>query len=71
MTGWFERRDQEVIDALPAERLLIPWSPNCGRPAHVEAESGVPVFVRPQRAFSVQHRATKGRKLNGAPRNLL
>ena len=34
MTGWFERRNQEVIDALPAERLLIyspvqGWEPLC------------------------------------------
>ena len=34
MTGWFERRNQEVIDTLPAERLLIysprqGWKPLC------------------------------------------
>jgi hypothetical protein len=34
MTGWFERRNQEVIDALPAERLLVfspkqGWEPLC------------------------------------------
>jgi len=34
MTDWFERRNQEVIDALPAERLLVfspkqGWGPLC------------------------------------------
>ena len=35
------------------------------------AQTGVPLFVPPQRASSGKHRATNGRKLNGAPRNLL
>jgi hypothetical protein len=34
MTGWFERRNQQVIDALPSERLLVysprqGWEPLC------------------------------------------
>ena len=34
MTGWFQRRNQEVIDALPPERLLVfspqeGWGPLC------------------------------------------
>ena len=36
-----------------------------------DAQTGVPLFVLPQRASSWKHRATNGRKLNGAPRNLL
>ena len=41
MTGWFERRNQEVIDTLPPERLLVyspkqGWEPLC-------AFLGVPV----------------------------
>ena|SRR5215471_16268799 len=34
MTGWFERRNQKVIEALPPERLLVysprqGWEPLC------------------------------------------
>ena len=35
------------------------------------AQTGVPLCVPPQRAFSGKHRATNGRKLNGTPRKLL
>lgn len=35
LTDWFERRNQEIIDALPAEKLLVfdpgdGWAPLCG-----------------------------------------
>jgi hypothetical protein len=47
MTDWFERRNQEVIDTIPAERLLVyspkeGWAPLCAFLGVVVPEGPVP-----------------------------
>ncbi len=66
MTGWFKRRNQEVIDALPQERLLVyspreGWKPLC-------SFLGVPVPDRPfPRVNSRDELSIASREQGGVP----